>query len=55
MGLGKRINQNGWGFFDLLFWAVILIVLAWAVKQYILNPGGLNPRPVNHSQYEDRK
>ena len=50
-----RLNQKGWGFFDLLFWAVILIVVAWAVNQYLLHPEGLNPRPVNHSSYEDRK
>ena len=55
MGLRKSMNQRGWGLVDVIFLAVVVIVLAWAVKQYILHPEGLNPRPVNHSSYEDSK
>ena len=48
-------NPRGWGFFDLVFWVVIIGVLAWAAKQYMLHPEGLNPRPVTHSPLEDSK
>jgi hypothetical protein len=40
---------------DLIFWAVIIAVLVWAARQYILHPEGLSPRGATHSQYEDSK
>ena len=40
---------------DIIYWVVIIAVVAWAVKQYILHPEGLNPRGATHSQYEDSK
>lgn len=56
MGRLRNIrDQQGWGLFDLLFWIVVIGVLAWAAKQYILHPEGLNPRSVTHSPLEDSK
>jgi hypothetical protein len=51
----KTRDQKGWGLFDLVFWVVILTALAWGIKQYILHPEALNPRPVTHSPLEDSK
>jgi hypothetical protein len=48
-------SQRGWGFMDIIFWVVIITVLVWTAKQYILHPEGLNPRGATHSALEDTK
>jgi len=50
-----KMNERGWTFWDVLFGALVVAVLAWAAKQYILHPEGLGPRPATHSAVEDSK
>ena len=48
-------NQRGWGVMDVVFWVVVIAVVVWVAKQYILHPEGLNPRGATHSAMEDSK
>ncbi len=47
------LNEKGLTFWDYVFGALVVAVLAWAAKQYMLHPEGA--RPVTHSVLEDSK
>jgi len=55
MNFKKIQNQRGWGLSDVIFWVLVIAVLAWLARQYLLHPEGLAPRPATHSQWEDSK
>lgn len=43
------------GFLELLFWAALLGLFAWAVWQFYLHPEGLKAKPESHHPYEDTR
>ena len=51
----KKLDPRGMGFLELLFWAALLGLLAWAVWQFYLHPEGLNAKPESHHPYEDTR
>lgn len=48
-------NERGMGFFEFLFWVVLLAGLGWLVWNLISNPDNLKPRSEEHHAYEDKK
>ncbi len=48
-------NQKGFGFWDIVFWVCLVSSGIWVYHQYLSHPDGLNPRPADHSAYEDKK
>lgn len=50
-----RFDEKGMGFFEFLFWVVLLGAVGWLVWNLVSHPENLNSRPETHSSYEDKK
>lgn len=50
-----KVNEKGMGFFEFVFWVVLLGGVGWLVWNLVSNPDNLKSRPESHSAYEDKK
>ena len=48
-----RLNEKGMGFFEFLFWIVLLAGVGYLVYNLAPHPENLTSRPQTHSTYED--
>lgn len=53
MKTNRISNEKGLTFWDYVFGALVVAILVWAAKQYMLHPEGA--RSITHSVLEDSK
>ena len=49
----NTLNQRGMGLGEMLMWAGLLALVAWAGWQLYQNPDALKPKSQTHGLYED--